>query len=174
MVGPVVHRKQLSVTEADRLLALNELHVPAVNSIPLSQLQWFVDHADLFGLYFADTDTAPNSEQTIAGMIIAMAPGHDYQSLNYQYFCAQYRSFLYVDRIVVDDHYQGRGIGQQIYAHLEEVGRQTGVEHLCCEVNLKPPNPSSLRFHERQGFSHIASQETEGGAKEVALLVKSL
>ena len=45
---------------------------------------------------------------------------------------------------------------------------------MTCEVNLKPPNESSMRFHERYGFTQIGSQATEGGQKEVALMAKTL
>ncbi len=48
------------------------------------------------------------------------------------------------------------------------------IEIMTCEVNLRPPNESSMRFHERYGFEQIGSQATEGGAKEVALMALKL
>lgn len=43
-----------------------------------------------------------------------------------------------------------------------------------CEVNIRPPNPESLAFHDRQGFVEVGTQETEDGRKTVSLRAKSL
>ena len=45
---------------------------------------------------------------------------------------------------------------------------------LTCEVNLKPPNPGSIVFHQQLGFAEVDQQETEQGAKRVSLMVKTL
>ncbi len=45
---------------------------------------------------------------------------------------------------------------------------------MTCEVNLRPPNAGSLTYHEIHGFVRVATQETEGGRKEVALMEKRL
>ena len=42
---------------------------------------------------------------------------------------------------------------------------------LTCEVNLKPPNDGSILFHEKYGFEQVGTQETDGGEKEVSLMV---
>ena len=35
---------------------------------------------------------------------------------------------------------------------MNQLAVKYGFRTLCCEVNEKPPNPGSLRFHQRQGF----------------------
>jgi hypothetical protein len=45
---------------------------------------------------------------------------------------------------------------------------------MTCEVNVRPANESSMRYHETHGFLKVGSQETEGGSKEVAMLEKKL
>jgi predicted GNAT superfamily acetyltransferase len=45
---------------------------------------------------------------------------------------------------------------------------------LACEVNERPPNPVSMRFHETLGFSSVGRQTTEGGAKTVVMMTKPL
>jgi len=45
---------------------------------------------------------------------------------------------------------------------------------MTCEVNLRPPNEGSMHFHQRLGFRQVAEQESEGGTKTVALLVRQL
>jgi predicted GNAT superfamily acetyltransferase len=42
---------------------------------------------------------------------------------------------------------------------------------LCCEVNVEPPNPGSLRFHERIGFAEVG-QFAPKPDYVVSLLVK--
>ncbi|MHB1091087.1 MAG: hypothetical protein ACYC06_04325 [Ilumatobacteraceae bacterium] len=44
---------------------------------------------------------------------------------------------------------------------------------LTCEVNLQPPNPDSLRFHQRLGFGEVGQQESKPGLI-VSLLAKRL
>jgi predicted GNAT superfamily acetyltransferase len=48
------------------------------------------------------------------------------------------------------------------------------VDVMTCEVNIRPANDASMHFHLRLGFAQVASQETEGGKKEVALMEKKL
>lgn len=38
------------------------------------------------------------------------------------------------------------------------------------EVNVDPPNPGSLRFHDRLGFTEVGRQATKGDTVTVALL----
>ena len=81
--------------------------------------------------------------------------------------------FLYVDRIVVDGAARGQGIGRALYDELfAYAGGRTA--RITCEVNVRPPNPGSLRFHERAGFRAVGEQSTEGGTKQVRLLEKPL
>ena len=45
---------------------------------------------------------------------------------------------------------------------------------LLCEVNVRPLNAGSLRFHHRIGFTEVGQQDTDGGRKTVSLLAKPL
>ena len=42
---------------------------------------------------------------------------------------------------------------------------------MTCEVNMRPPNKVSIFFHEKYGFEKVGTQKTEGGNKEVSLMV---
>jgi predicted GNAT superfamily acetyltransferase len=92
-----------------------------------------------------------------------------YGSANYRWFCERYDDFLYIDRVVADPAFRGRGVGRALYDHAIEFGRGR-APLLTCEVNETPPNPDSMRFHENLGFRPLGRQETEGGAKSVVLL----
>ena len=45
---------------------------------------------------------------------------------------------------------------------------------MTCEVNLEPPNPESLAFHDRLGFGRVGEQATKGGSVVVALLSRDV
>jgi hypothetical protein len=66
-----------------------------------------------------------------------------------------------------------QGLAAALYDDFES--RFTGrCPRLVCEVNLRPANDASMLFHQRMGFVQVGSQEIDGGAKEVAMLVKDL
>ena len=60
-------------------------------------------------------------------------------------------------------------MGQTLYSDAIQAARQRGTM-LCCEVNERPSNPGSMRFHQKFGFVPAGRQETEGGKKSVVLL----
>ncbi|HIG44098.1 MAG TPA: GNAT family N-acetyltransferase [Gammaproteobacteria bacterium] len=149
------------------LVTLNDSCVPYVNSIGLIDLENFSDQARCF---FKVCDQDAN----LAGFVIALRPGESYQSVNYRWFVDKYDSFLYIDRIMVHLSFRRKGIATLIYERLESIARDSLVPRLCCEVNLVPPNPESLRLHREIGFESVGTQATERGSKEVVLLVKPL
>lgn len=157
--------RDVAIDDLEPVLKLNELSVPAVNSIPYEQMQWFADNAS----YFRVADSA----QGIAGFLIGLRPGTNYASVNYRWFCDHYADFAYVDRIAIADHARRHGLATRFYDDFRNT-MPSEVEVMTCEVNIKPPNESSMRFHERYGFKQVDSQTTEGGTKEVALMVRTL
>jgi len=151
--------------DLDDVLALNEASVPHVSSIDLAQMRWFAAHAPYFRV--------ARLEGRLAGFLIGLRPGLDYGSENYRWFCDNYADFGYVDRVAVDSAARRRGIATRLYDDFADTLRGV-VKHMTCEVNTRPANESSMRYHELQGFVQVASQETEGGSKEVAMLEKTL
>jgi len=159
---------QLSdVTAADLpdVLALNESSVPHVSSVSAAEMQWFADHAHYFRVV--------RNGLSLAGFLIGLRPGLSYQSPNYRWFCNRHGDFGYVDRVAVTRSARRLGVASRLYDDFA-VTLHGAVEVMTCEVNLRPANESSMRYHEKHGFVQVASQETEGGQKEVALLEKRL
>lgn len=156
-----LHLRPLKPADHAWALDLNNGEVPHVNRLDGESL------ADLLGMAAlaaaAEIDGAP------AGLLIALLPGTAYGSANYRWFCARYQQFLYVDRVIADPAVRGRGVGRALYGHAMQFGRGR-APILTCEVNEIPPNPASMRFHERLGFRPLGRQQTEGGAKSVVLL----
>ena len=161
-----------------RIEPLQESDLPAVlklNNDAVPATSW-LDPAGLSALFemasYALGVRVPGRDDVV-GFCLNLDPGAEYQSLNYRWFSERYESFTYLDRIVVHPEFRDRGIGAAIYAELE---RRIGgsVPWLFCEVNVKPMNAASLRFHERIGFVEVGRQDTEGGKKTVSLLAKRL
>ncbi len=65
------------------------------------------------------------------------------------------------------------GVASALYADVAGAARERGISVLACEVNLKPENPISLRFHARQGFVEIGTLGTRDG-RIVSLMSASL
>jgi len=99
-----------------------------------------------------------------------LAPGADYDSMNYAWFSAQYDDFVYLDRVAVAPGHRSAGVGSRLY---DEVERRAKAEWFTLEVNLRPRNDGSLRFHARRGFVEVGQQETDYGAL-VSLMAKRL
>lgn len=147
--------------DIDWFFDLNEACVPAVNALPKERL------ADLIAIAAHARGAWLDGEP--AGAMMAFAPDADYDSLNFLWFRERLDSFLYMDRVMVAGSARRLGIGQALYADLfrHAAGHWDCVT---CEVNSRPPNPGSMRFHEGLGFVPVGSQETDGGDKTVVLL----
>ena len=145
-----------------RVVALNQDALPAVSSIELDDMIHFLEMADYFRVIKINSN--------IIGFLIALTPGKDYQSPNYKWFEKQYNSFMYVDRIVIDPAFQGQRLGWGFYDDLK-IFCQRYTPIITCEVNLKPKNYESLLFHKKYGFEQVETQKTNGGKKEVSLMV---
>lgn len=157
--------RDLQRSDIDAVLALNEASVPHVSSISLEEMQWFAEHAHHFSVAIID--------ENIAGFMIGLRPGLAYSSLNYRWFSDHYDDFAYVDRVAVAEFARRKKVASTLYEDFaNRLAGEVGV--MTCEVNIRPPNESSMRYHELHGFRRVASQETEGGSKEVALMEKRL
>lgn len=159
----LIRLREANVEDYAEILRLNTDAVPDVNLIDNATLQHLHDQAAAF-MVAEDKLSA-----TIAGFLLVMTDGAAYDSLNYQYFTANYTNFAYVDRIVVSPDHQRKGIGKLFYQYLFHFA---GDRPATCEVNVEPPNEQSMAFHKQLGFASVGEQATEGGTKRVALLVR--
>lgn len=95
-------------------------------------------------------------EDVALGFILLHAPNADYESANYKWFCERYESFVYVDRIAIAENSRNQGIGRALYEYAFKLYTNKALL-IGCEVNTMPPNPASLRFHTRLGFSKVGT-----------------
>lgn len=105
----------------------------------------------------------------VVAFLLAFREGSSYDSINYRWFDKQFERFLYIDRVVVSNAFQGRGIGKILYNDIFAFARYTEARRLVCEFDIDPPNEASRRFHERYGFTEVGTQAVAGGKKIVSL-----
>ena len=147
-----------------KVLEINNSNVPALGELTLEKLHYLVEHS-LHALVV--------EHHTLVGFCITFAPNAPYDSLNYLWFCERYEQFVYLDRIAFTSKAHGMGLGELLYQHIETLMCELKLEYpLCCEVNLEPPNPGSLRFHQSIGFVEVGQRQSED-LYRVALLAKT-
>jgi predicted GNAT superfamily acetyltransferase len=160
--------RDLTPADLDAAWAINQANTPAVGDVSSEKLAWIVEMA-LTSLVAVTDDTVDGA---VVGFCIVLPPGTEYTSMNYRWFCERYDSFVYLDRVAVDEAARGAGIGAALYAEVERRAAGT-AELFTLEVNLRPRNDGSLRFHDRLGFVEVGQQETDYGIL-VSMLAKPL
>jgi predicted GNAT superfamily acetyltransferase len=152
--------------DLDRIWQLNESVVPHVNSITVAEFEAFLRDAAYFRVMVGDDDR-------MLGFLVALAPGSSYNSPNFGWFKRHYTGFAYIDRIAVTSEHRGQGVAKALYDDLAGFARDWAAS-LACEVNLRPPNPGSLAFHQKVGFTEVGRQEIYDGEKLVAMLMRPI
>ena len=157
----------VDLTDADlpEVMTLNESSVPAVGDVSRHRMQWLLELASL-ALGVRDEDGR------LVAFVVCMPPGSAYGSPNYRFFDGRYDSFVYVDRVVVTADVRSQGLGGRLYD--EVIARSPGVRLMTAEVNLIPPNPGSMRFHERRGFKRVGVMESLDATYRVQYLAAPL
>ncbi len=64
---------------------------------------------------------------------------------------------LEVERIYIDQCYQGCGVGTQLINHVIEIAKSSGFKYVWLGVWEK--NPGAIRFYERHGFEIFSAHE---------------
>lgn len=137
------------------ILALNQTHVAVLSPMDAPRLAQLHACAALHRVVERDG--------TVVAFMLAFREGAGYDGANFQWFARRYGRFLYVDRIVVADSEQGRGIGGLLYRDAIALAARERVPHLTCEIDVEPPNLTSQRFHERLGFHAVGRRRLDGG-----------
>jgi uncharacterized protein len=159
-----------SVTAADAsgagslgktLLALNNADAAQLSWLEPERLQHLVGQAFL-----------ARRIDEIDAFMLALDQGADYDSPNFLWFRSLYPRFVYVDRIVVASSARGQGHARRLYHDLFERAVSAGHERICCEVNIRPPNPVSDTFHAALGFVEVGTAKVHD--RTVRYLSRSL
>ncbi|MEM9561673.1 MAG: GNAT family N-acetyltransferase [Actinomycetota bacterium] len=153
--------------DAEAVLALNAACVPEVGPMDADKLAGFAEWAPYFKVVEYDG--------RIVALLVGLGEDAPYGSPNFGWFADRYPLFAYIDRVAVTEDQRGAGWGPALYRDFEEWAVDTQKPMLCAEVNVEPPNPRSLRFHEISGFESVEQFEPTGSPDyRVAMLVKKL
>jgi uncharacterized protein len=146
------------ITSADlpAVLALNNAHAAEVNALTEDALAVLVASA-------AHARVIDSGQ----GFLVAFDERTPVQGPNHAWFVARYPAFLYIDRVVISPASRGLGHARRLY---EDLAAVAGGRPLCCEVNLVPPNPASLAFHDRLGFAACGEGDDPRNGKRVRYL----
>ena len=152
--------RQLGKSDVDSIWKINEDGLPGTGKVSPEEIEALLDFSSLaVGAYYGEE---------LAGFVICLPPKTAYGSLNYAWFNQRYNEFLYVDRIAVATQYQNQRIGTMLYGFVKRNAIENGIP-VTAEVNIQPPNPGSMRFHDRHGFQQVGVLEHD--EKSVALFV---
>ena len=149
--------RNIEIADLARVLEINNANTPGVSELTLSELETDIKNC----LHALAID---NEHGEVCAFCITFAPDAPDAGANHQWFADRFESFVYLDRIAIDSNHQNSGLGALLYQTVEQ-RMLDSAEHslLCCEVNLEPPNPGSLRFHKRIGFSECGVETTAPG-----------
>ena len=152
---PIV--RNIVSADVTRVLEINNANTPGVSELTLSELETDMKNC----LHALAID---NEHGEVCAFCITFDPDAPDAGANHQWFADRYKSFVYLDRIAIDSNHQNHGLGAMLYQSVEQLMLDS-AEHsvLCCEVNLEPPNPGSLRFHKRIGFTEIGQHSPQQG-----------
>lgn len=140
------------------VLALNNAHAAEVNALTAEALEALVAVA-------AHARVVDGGH----GFLLAFSERTPAQGPNHAWFAARHAAFLYIDRVVTAPASRGMGHARRLYDDLAAVA---AGRPLCCEVNVAPPNPGSLAFHERLGFVACGEADDPRNGKRVRYLIK--
>jgi predicted GNAT superfamily acetyltransferase len=151
--------RAVTIDDLPAVLALNNAHAAEVNALTAAALAALVGAA-------AHARVVDDG----LGFLIALDERTPIQGPNHAWFGARFPAFLYIDRVVIASEARGLGHARRLYDDLAAIA---AGRPLCCEVNLVPPNPASLAFHERLGFAACGEGDDPRNAKRVRYLIRT-
>lgn len=158
----MMQTRRLTVDDVDAMWVINEQGLPGTGKVSPNELVALLNRSTVALGRFQNND--------LVGFVLCLPPGTDYGSLNYAWFNQRYEAFVYVDRVAVAIEHQNNGVGSNLYQHVISHAQEQGVP-VAAEVNLAPPNPGSMRFHQRFAFKEVGVLHHD--AKSVTMLLRT-
>lgn len=158
--------RALAFGDVEQVLGINSTAIPAVAALDRKELTRLMT---LSGIHLVVDDG-----HAVQGYALAFRERDDYEGEEFVAFRSRLRRpFVYVDQVAVRPKARGTGIGRRLYKALEHAGLVAGAGFMCCEVNIRPPNPDSSAFHRRLGFTVEGTISTRDG-RDVELLKREI
>lgn len=134
-------------SDFDSIVHLNQNALEGVGPLDNESLSLLVKMSDQALVAEDDGD--------IAGFVITLPPGAEYDSSRYRWFEDKLvDDYVYLDRIVVSDEHRRKGVASKLYEEIE------GDAPVALEVY--DTNDVSLAFHESRGFEEVGALTHEG------------
>ena len=129
------------------IYSINQDNVPEVGSLDsLDQQRKLLSISSYHSILLKDGE--------LIGFAICFRESRPYWSENYKYFENKLDQFLYVDRIAIRSEYRRQGHAKRMYENIFNFANQDELT-VTAEVNTKPANQGSIRFHEYMGFKEV-------------------
>ena len=155
--------RNITAADVPALLALNNAEAERVNALTEEGLK------SLLASAFAARITKDGQ-----AFLIAFDHATPPQGPNHAWFTARESYFAYVDRVVVAPAARGKGLARALYDDLARIALEELTNLLVCEVNLDPPNPESIAFHEKLGFAACGEAVDRRNGKRVQYMRKPI
>ena len=134
-------------SDFDSIVHLNQNALEGVGPLDNESLSLLVKMSDRALVAEDDGD--------IAGFVITLPPGAEYDSSRYRWFEDKLvDDYVYLDRIVVSDEHRRKGVASKLYEEIE------GDAPVALEVY--ETNDVSLAFHESRGFEEVGALTHDG------------
>jgi len=139
--------REILSKDIDTILELNERSVNVLSPMDKNKLLRLIEVSAL--------SVVIEEKNEVAGFLLALTNGVEYESINYKWFNNNYAVFLYIDRIVISEQYRGKGIGTALYRYVIDWASKSSSPSIFAEIDVLPPNKSSLLFHQKLGFNEL-------------------
>ena len=153
--------RSATLEDYEQILKLNEESVHFLSPLSHEKLANLHQQSEILKVIEVDG--------VVEAFVLALKEGKDYDSVNYIWFAKNYDEFLYIDRVVVSVKQQNAGLGKLLYEEVFKHAESIDTPVATAEIDIEPPNPVSLRFHEKFGFKEVGKQSIAGGKKIVSL-----
>ena len=155
--------RELDTQDITMIWKINEEGLPGTGKVSEDEIEKLLNYSELsLGAF---------DENGLLGVVICLLPRTEYGSLNYAWFNKNYHDFLYVDRVAVTKNSRNQRIGSLLYEKVIAYAKELGFP-IAAEVSLKPPNPDSIRFHKRHGFTEVGVLHHE--EKSVTMMLRNI
>lgn len=139
--------REMTHSDFDSIVHLNQNALEGVGPLDNESLSLLVKMSDQALVVEDDGD--------IAGFVITLPPGAEYDSSRYRWFEDKLvDDYVYLDRIVVSDEHRRKGVASKLYEEIE------GEAPVALEVY--DTNDVSLAFHESRGFEEVGTLTHNG------------
>jgi len=141
--------------DLDTIVDLNQAALEGVGPLDYESLALLVKQSDQ-ALVLDDGGD-------VAGFVITLPTGADYDSTRYEWFEERLEEYVYLDRIVVAGTHRRLGVASRLYDAVES--------DLPVALEVYDTNTPSLEFHQRRGYVKVG--ELKHAGKRNLMLLKA-